>query len=83
MAVGVVRRAYESSSLGLLSLATGDSGESWELTANPLWRQPSSPPASGRTRVIPRCLSSSATRALVASLGHVQYRTMSRLLGIS
>jgi hypothetical protein len=34
--------------------------------------QPSIPPSSGRTLVIPLALSSSATRALVASLGHEQ-----------
>ncbi len=43
-----------------------------ELIAKPFWRQPSRPPASGRTRLIPRRRSSSATLALVASLGHVQ-----------
>ena len=32
----------------------------------------SMPPSSGRTLVIPLALSSSATRALVASLGHEQ-----------
>ena len=34
--------------------------------------QASIPPSSGRTLVIPLALSSSATRALVASLGHEQ-----------
>lgn len=34
--------------------------------------QASSPPSSGRTRVMPRFCSCSATRALVASLGQVQ-----------
>ena len=34
--------------------------------------QASMPPSSGRTLVIPLALSSSATRALVASLGHEQ-----------
>jgi hypothetical protein len=38
------------------------------LSAN----QPSIPPSSGRTLVIPLARSSSATRALVASLGHEQ-----------
>ena len=39
-----------------------------KLSAN----QPSIPPSSGRTLVIPLARSSSATRALVASLGHEQ-----------
>jgi len=34
--------------------------------------QASMPPSSGRTLVIPLARSSSATRALVASLGHEQ-----------
>jgi hypothetical protein len=34
--------------------------------------QASIPPSSGRTLVIPFAISSSATRALVASLGHEQ-----------
>ena len=38
----------------------------------PASRQPRKPPASGRTRAIPRRRSRSATRALVASLGQVQ-----------
>ena len=41
-------------------------------TGNPRRRHSSKPPASGRTRVIPRLRSRSATRALVASLGQVQ-----------
>ena len=39
-----------------------------KLSAN----QPSIPPSSGRTLVIPLARSSSATRALVASLGYEQ-----------
>jgi hypothetical protein len=42
------------------------------VTGKPRRRQPSRPPARGRTRVIPRLLSLSATRALVASFGQVQ-----------
>ena len=38
----------------------------------PLFCQPANPPASGRTRVMPCLRKSSATRALVASLGQVQ-----------
>src|SRR4051812_35730160 len=41
-------------------------------TAYPCSTQESSPPCSGRTRVMPRFFSCSATRALVASLGQVQ-----------
>jgi hypothetical protein len=37
-----------------------------------LLSQPSIPPSSGRTLVIPFFCRSSATRALVASLGHEQ-----------
>jgi hypothetical protein len=41
-------------------------------TGKPISRQAGSPPARGRMRAMPRFLSSSATRALVASLGQVQ-----------
>jgi hypothetical protein len=45
----------------------------WTVSSgNPRSRQPWKPPASGRTRVMPRFLSSSATRALEASFGQVQ-----------
>ena len=39
--------------------------------------QASNPPAKGRTRVIPARLSCSATRALVASFGQLQYKITS------
>ncbi len=68
----MVRRAHESFGLELRWLAAGVNARPQELIAKPFWRQPSRPPASGRTRLIPRRLSSSATLALVASLGHVQ-----------
>ena len=41
-------------------------------TGNPLERQASNPPASGRTRVNPRALSALATVAAEASLGQSQ-----------
>jgi hypothetical protein len=52
-------------------------------TGSPRPCQSWKPPARGRTRVMPRARSWSATRALVASLGHVQYSTMSTPRGIS
>jgi hypothetical protein len=41
-------------------------------TGNLCASQPSIPPASGRTLVIPFFCNNSATRALLASLGHEQ-----------
>src|SRR5205809_3575598 len=52
-------------------------------TGNPRSRQLSKPPSSGRTRASPALRSWSAARALVASFGHVQYRTISRSPGNS
>ena len=52
-------------------------------TGYPSACQPSTPPARGMTRVIPSARSCSATRALVASLGQLQYSTTSRSRGIS
>ena len=45
--------------------------------------QASAPPNSGRTRVIPYFFKMSAARALEASFGQVQKRTISRSRGIS
>ena len=41
-------------------------------TGNPFSTQPSKPPSSGRTRVIPILFNESAARALEASFGHEQ-----------
>jgi hypothetical protein len=49
---------------------TSEAGNS--RTGKPSSTQRARPPSSGRTRVIPRRLSWSATRALVASFGQVQ-----------
>lgn len=49
-----------------------DSISAYVCNGNPLFFQAANPPASGRTRVMPLLLSSSATRALVASFGQVQ-----------
>ena len=46
--------------------------QSTGLNGKPFRDHASSPPTSGRTRVIPYRLRYSATRALVASFGHVQ-----------
>ena len=58
-------RKYFLKVIGFLDDAVGTNGK---LSA----RQASIPPSSGRTLVIPLARSSSATRALVASLGHEQ-----------
>src|SRR6266852_6204751 len=52
-------------------------------TAYPAARQASSPPCNGRTFLNPWFMSTRATRAADASLGHEQYRTMSRSRGRS
>jgi hypothetical protein len=52
-------------------------------TGKPLARQPDRPPSRGRTRAIPFRSRASATRALVASLGQEQKRTISTSRGIS
>jgi hypothetical protein len=56
---------FSQSTMGLLTTSPASNGK---LFAS----QASIPPSSGRTLVIPFALSSSATRALVASLGHEQ-----------
>ena len=65
---GVRRRVpheRDVSSAAITGTATG-------ATGNPKVIQWVRPPSSGRTRVTPRRLSRSATRALVASLGQEQ-----------
>lgn len=52
-------------------------------SAYPAARHAASPPSSGWTRVTPYFISASAARALEASLGHVQKRTISRSRGSS
>jgi hypothetical protein len=51
-------------------------------TGNPRSYQAAKPPSSGRTLLIPLRFKSSATLALVASLGQVQNNTISRSRGI-
>jgi hypothetical protein len=57
--------SFSQSSTGFLTRLSVTKGK---LSAS----QASIPPSSGRTLVIPLARSSSATRALVASLGHEQ-----------
>jgi hypothetical protein len=51
-------------------------------TGKPRSNHALNPPASGRTFSIPLLFRSSATRALVASFGQVQNKTISRSRGI-
>jgi hypothetical protein len=56
----------------LVRLPAGSLDKIWGTSGNLFASQASIPPSSGRTLVIPFARSSSATRALVASLGHEQ-----------
>jgi len=60
-----VKRAYAAEDFTLAGGSTARTGKWSAIHAG-------SPPSSGWTRVIPRRLSRSATRALVASLGQAQ-----------
>ena len=60
-----ITETFSQRTTGLL---TGFSATNGKLCAS----QESIPPSSGRTLVIPLARSNSATRALVASLGHEQ-----------
>jgi hypothetical protein len=62
---GPITETFSQRITGLLSMFSVTNGR---LCAS----QASIPPSSGRTLVIPLARSSSATRALVASLGHEQ-----------
>lgn len=70
--MGAGRISHGGGAVSLVIYAFASSTTTLASTGNPSARHASSPPSSGRTRVIPTRRKRSATRALVASFGQVQ-----------